>query len=437
MFKEIRDNKVLYIGWVAMILLILVGVATSRLLILSAFLLFGLLCVFGDVKHSFALLFGLLPFAHVFKLAPNTTSLFTICEIMVVLLAVIKANKISKKMGLCLLIFTLFMILADIKDVDALSVVKTIVGIYFIYLCVINLKSRDVVGIAYLLSGSTIATLLLSMVPTYYEYVIPYLSDLDYFQGEFGNVVMRMGGFLGDPNYCSALIIIIVNLLGVLYYHKMIKNEFWVFISCLIPLGFFTYSKSYFLCIVAFAVLNILFVLLPKHTGWAIIALVVVGVLVMLTLEGRFEVINVIFGRFSSSDITTGRSNLNEFYLKYIWENPSVLFFGEGINADRIYSAGNNVHNIYIEGLFKLGVVGFAIYLSSLWICVNAGKRRKMKKRIVNAFPLLFLVLLYSALAGITMYELPLYLSIAFLSLNIDVTDDNTIEKHIRRLDSK
>jgi len=256
-------------------------------------------------------------------------------------------------------------------------------------------------------------------------YIEPYLFDLNFVLDEFGHAseIMRVGGFFGDPNYCSILIIMSLALLCVLYYYKEINLEFWVFLGFLIPLGFSTYSKSYFLCIAMLILFLILFVIFPKHKGWALISVVTVAVIVSMILNGKIEAINVIFNRFEAGDLTTGRADLNDFYLNYLWSNPQVLFFGEGINADRAIGAWNNVHNIYIESLFKLGIVGSLLYLSTLLISAKIKKTNVSKRKFVNFFPLIFLLILYYALAGITMYELPFYLSIAFLAKDFNLLD--------------
>jgi hypothetical protein len=86
MFKAIKENKILYITWMALILLVALSVVLSSYLTLIALAVFVLFCVFRSVNQSCVLLFGLIPFAYIFKLSPGTTSFFTICEILMVLI---------------------------------------------------------------------------------------------------------------------------------------------------------------------------------------------------------------------------------------------------------------------------------------------------------------------------------------------------------------
>jgi O-antigen ligase len=262
---------------------------------------------------------------------------------------------------------------------------------------------------------------------------------LDYLLDETGHAsdTLRMSGFIGDPNYCGMLIVMSIALLCVLYFYKKIKNEFWLFIVFLIPLGFFTYSKSYFLCVSVLVFFLIVTVLIPKHKIWGLISIFAVAIVISMALSGKIEIINTILERFLADDITTGRSDLNNYYLHYIWNNPMTLIFGEGMSADRIVSAGNNVHNFYIDAVFKFGLVGCLIFILTLCSSIGFTIDKKEKRKFVNYIPLIFLVVLYFALAGITRYELPFYVAIVFLSINFnslneDKTKERTLLKEIK-----
>ena len=410
-----------------MTIFILVGVATTGLLSFVALAIFGLFVVFSPINDSCALLFGLLPFANIFKYQAGATSFFTICELLIVLVAIFKCKKVKATFILSIFVFAAYMLVSSISTLNILVVIKVLLGFCLIYLVTYNAKKEDVLNISYLLGVSTIIMLLLSTNDTYFEFVEPYLLDLDYVLDSTGHAsnVMRISGFMGDPNYCGALIVISLALLCVLYYYKELKNEFWVFLAFLIPLGFLTYSKSYFLCISALILFLILFVLFPKHKGWAIVSILVVITVISMAFSGKIEVFNVVFERFLIGDIMSGRSELNDLYLAYIWENSEVLFFGEGIATDRIVGANNNVHNIYIESLFKLGGVGCLIYICTLLASTNSPKNITIKRKIVNFLPLIFFAVLFFALAGITMYELPFYIAIVFLAKDFNLLDDH------------
>lgn len=415
--------------WLLLILLISVGVLTTGLLSLVAFVIFGCFVLFSPANDTYSLLFGLLPFANIFKYQSGATSFFTICELLVVLVAIFKCKKIKTTFIFSILIFASYMLVSNLSNLNILIIVKVLLGFCLIYFITSNVKKEDVVNIAYLISASTIIMLLLSANNSYFAHIKPYLNDLNYVVDSSGHAseIVRLSGFLGDPNYCGVLIIISVALLCVLYYYKKIKTEFWGFLAFLVPLGFLTYSKSYFLCISVLVLFLILFVLFPKHKGWAIVSVLAVIVVISMALSGKIEVFNVVLTRFSTGDIMSGRSELNDLYMTYILKNPSVLFFGEGIATDRISDASNNVHNLYIESLFKLGVLGCLIYVFALFTSMNSPKKSTERRKLVNIFPLMFFVILFYALAGITAYELPFYLSISFLAKDFNLFDENML----------
>lgn len=92
----------------------------------------------------------------------------------------------------------------------------------------------------------------------------------------------------------------------------------------------------------------LLFVLLPKHRGMFIIAMVGVCVFIIQVSRGNVPVVNTLLQQFITQDLTTGRMDLNEEFLSYILGNTKVLFFGAGIAADRIAGVWNNVHNFIL-----------------------------------------------------------------------------------------
>lgn len=426
MFKILKNNAPLYLVWLGIIACILIGAATTNVLYIVALLAFAVFSLFSNTISSCVLLFGLLPVAYVFKLDADSMSLFTVCEMIVFVISLFKGKKIKASFFFGLVFLALYLVLTDINNLDLLAIVKIVVGFYLIYLIGSEANKEDVINIAYILSTTTIITALLAMNNSYFSYIEPYFKNIDYLAASSGNVTrtMRMFGFMGDPNYFSVLVLTCISFLTTLFYYNKIKFEFLIFIGFLIPIGFFTYSKSYFLCVLALILFLIIFVLMPKRKGLAIAAIAIIALIAVMALSGRIEVINLILDRFSERDITTGRTSLNELYWSYIWNNPKTLFFGDGITADRITGAINNVHNVYIESIFKLGMVGSLLYAVVLFLSGSTGRKATKRRKIVNFFPMIFVLVLYFALAGITMFDFPFYISIAFLAKDFNLLED-------------
>lgn len=435
MKKLLKDNAKLYITCLIIICLISLSVVTTKVLALAALAVFAVFTVLFPVNDCCILLFAILPFANIFKYEAGATSFFTVCELLVVVVAAVKQKRMKASFLLSVLLLATYMFATGRDSLNVLEIIKVILGLCLVYFITSSIDQSDVINITYLLSISTVLMLILSMNSTYFVYIKPYLNDINYVVNSSGHTsnIMRISGFFGDPNYCSILIITCVALLSVLYYHKKIKAEFWALLAFLVPLGFLTYSKAYFLCICVYVLFLVVFVLFPEHKGWAVVSVFVIAIVLALAVSGKIEVFNVILARFSTGDVTTGRTALNKLYLNYIWDNPFVLFFGDGIAADRIAGASNNVHNIYIEGIYKLGIVGYLLYLFTLYSSVNLGRNALEKRKLVNYFPLLFLAIIYYSLAGIMMYDYPFYVAIAFLTRDFNLLDENTWDQEIHK----
>ena len=422
MITIIKQNKHIYLSVILILALISVSIVSSSLFTIIALALAVVGITFFRPSEAIVVLFALMPFANIFKLSPESMSLFTVLELFALLVFVFKCPKMKVTAFVSVSVLLVYIFLLSMNNLQILTIIKVIVGFMLIYFATIYIKKDDVRNIAYLLTISIAAMLLLCQHPGYFKYVEKYLSDLNYYVDSSGQVteMLRNSGFLGDPNYCAVLIIVALSLLCVLYYYKHIGVEFWIFSAILIPLGFLTYSKSYFLCIAMLVVLLIVFVLFPKHKGWAIISIISLGVVLSLSFSGKIEVLNMILLRFGeNSDFTTGRGTLNQQYLSYIFENTKVLLLGEGICVDRYVGAHNNVHNIYIELFFKMGIIGSIIYLIILVSVFNKMSAVKSQKRkFVEYMPALFIAVMFGFLAGVLNYATPFYLIIAYVAFN-------------------
>ena len=418
---SLHPNRKLFSIWIISLVCIALGVATTPYLSIISFLLFFAALLFLQTEEIFALLFGLLPFANIFKLSTTSMSLFTICEIGVVIYLLLKKQlKISQ--FFMLMVLTVYLIISSLNNLNCLTIIKVIIGFLLIGFAVSTFTQYGLKQSARTLSLSTIAMLLLSTNQKYLSYAEKYFTDLDYYIDSTGHATdtLRVSGFLGDPNYCAVLIVLVLSLLSVLYYYKAIGMEFWLHVAFLVPLGFLTYSKSYFLCIALFVIMLILFVLFPKHKCWALVSLIGIVVAVWFVINGRIEVINMILARFAQGDLTTGRTALNQVYLQYIYDNTKVLFFGDGISANQFSGASNNVHCLYIEILYKLGIIGTCLYCGTLVAMLSKAKKQ-IERHFVNYLPLVFFMLMFGFLAGVVNYALPFYIIIVSLTFNYTI----------------
>lgn len=78
------------------------------------------------------------------------------------------------------------------------------------------------------------------------------------------------------------------------------------------------------------------------------------------------------------SDLGSGRKELSEANGLFLIENPIVIPFGMGFNNRLITIAGSSAHNMYIQIIKELGIVGFVLYFGWLlqFLFVNLKSNR-------------------------------------------------------------
>ena len=424
------NNRRIVLLWGISIVCILLSVITTGYLSIIPLIIFAATLFIDHQNVSAVLLFALFPFANIFKLTPSSMSLFTICELLFVFKNIVKKG-IDRTFFCTLLVIAAYFVVNSIRNLQALTIVKVLMAFTIVYYYRLSATRESVVAIGRLIAVGTILTLFFALNEQYSAAIIPYMDDLNYLIDTTGHATttLRVSGFLGDPNYCAAMILLVESLLCVLYYYKGIRNDFWVYSAILIPLGFYTYSKSYILCTAAFAVMLVLFVLIPKYKKWAVVAIVGIGVVIYLIASGRIPLIQTVLMRFKSGSLLTGRDELEKVYWEYIFKNIRCLIIGNGITAGPFPGESRIVHNLYIELLYKVGVIGIPVYLAALFQSFGIRKIiiRKSLRKFVEYMPLLFFFVLFLFLAGTTNYALPFYYCIIYYGFNFSLLSSETI----------
>ena len=420
MIKAVKENKFLCLIWLVCSALTVLSVVKST--VFSAFILiiYAIYALVRKPADSFVLLISLAPFASLIKLAPGTTSLFTLCEIIYVLISCIKKRINNMSSALLIAILAVFMAISTINNLDILSIVKVAFSLFVVYYASADIRKKDVTNTALLLALGALIMLICTNVDGFVVKLTPYYEEINYYLTSSGELLFRNSGFFVDPNYFSMFLIIVLTLLSVMYYYKQIGASFWVLVLLIIPMGMFTYSKSYFLAIALLLLACFIFVIIPRHKAMSITVLLVgtVGIFLILAIPEIRDAVSAILERLLSGDITTGRTDINIDYINYIFSDIKVTLFGEGIAVEKFDGAANNVHNIYIEILFKLGFVGGVLYLVTL---ASALKRRtRVKKKVVNCIPVLFVLLMYFFLAGVCDHFLPFYVMISYMAYHYE-----------------
>lgn len=156
-------------------------------------------------------------------------------------------------------------------------------------------------------------------------------------------------------------------------------------------LGFLTLSKAFMLVfalimLYAFVCSIIRF---KKKSIYYIIPMAVMLLVAGIVLRHK---ITDIFGRFTSKEdsfwsvITTGRTDIWKIYLEKIKSTKMTLAFGHGFFTQKGYYIG--AHNIYIELLYRFGIVGI-IMLAGLAVSYYFSSDRKLHFSYKNCIVLL------------------------------------------------
>lgn len=407
--------KQMYAVWAITVLLVLFSVRINTIFSAAAFLLSAFALVYFPSNMAVVFCIGLFPYASLFKLNPESLSLFTICEFLLIGLLLIRKKKINARFASALLVLVAYMLFTSTEQLSVSIIIKSVLTFFLIAFLPPLIGKGEIKNITYMGTMSAAISMYLSSSEWFSPYMEPYYSELNMYVDSSGHLtdVVRASGFFGDPNYCAMFIIITLAAMCVLYYYKIVKQEFWIFFIPPILLGFYTYSKSYFLCVLLLFLFLFVLVLVPRYKGVALLFALSLSIVLVMTVNGEIQMINLVLDRFNSEtgDITTGRGEMNVFYLSYLWENPRALIFGAGIAVDQLSMASNNVHNIYIEMLFKLGLCGSAIYVAALVFAIKSGfgGRSKGKHSIIKYLPVFFLLLMYGFLSGISDYAFPFY----------------------------
>ena len=182
-----------------------------------------------------------------------------------------------------------------------------------------------------------------------------------------------------------------------------------------------------------------------KFDAFAKIALgAVVGVCVLGALAQVFPQITVVFERFqevsasaTDADATHGRS--------YLWERAYELWLsspmiGHGWGTYRYYWEGRidvattTAHNVFLNLLSEVGIVGLFIFLIAalpplvgLWKLMSSQRKLEKKKRVAVTFAFMFQIFFFVyCFTGSPLYDIESYIFYILMSCGIWMAFANT-----------
>lgn len=343
-------------------------------LVLAALLFFVGSMVFNDTQFILPLMLFYLPWATIMKISPGTFSFFSLISIVILARLILKSRRLNNLNALIAgLLLIAMMTLTSIARAEPIPT-------GFIRFCMVLLmltwyvSDRDnypdfkVCSIFYaagMLLSSGIAYLLLAS-PGMQRFIT--ITDYTHIQ------VTRLAGFNPDPNYFAMQVLLAVVCLFILsnrtrsMFKKLLQ---FAAIGCLLFFGFTSVSKMFLLSLVMIGLVWFISMLTTRNDisqKVTVILLAATLVAVVISTQMFSTMIDEYLKRFSEitnvSSLTTGRTDLQAVYIKYILENRDVLLCGVGFTLEYPIGAINNVHNTPIDYIYRLGIIGTLLFIT-------------------------------------------------------------------------
>lgn len=330
-------------------------------------------------QKLYAIVFTL-PFTSIFKINSSLPSIMIVLYMIYII-----ETLVVKKKQICLLDIICITGLAitqtigvSIYNGSIIGIISFILNILFMRLCILNLKENEdtqkyniLVNVSLIFAISMILSITVADIFPQIPYIVlpekqSLLMSID-----------RFSGLNGDPNYYSQLVLVAVSLLvGKINIdnRKIITVLMGIF---LIISGFRSRSKSYALTFILLVVLFYIYfarsVIKEAKTYKNVLGFIIITLIGIASVYIVFfnVVIPLIESRTDSGDLLTGRGDIWQSYIYMIKMNPFILangvgFSNSGNTLSQFLGINKAPHNVYIELLVEVGVVGISFILCIL-----------------------------------------------------------------------
>lgn len=369
--------------------------------VVAGLLFFIGMIAFNDIKLILPLMLFYLPWATIMKLSPGTFSFFSLVSIIILARLVIKSRKLNNLNAMVAgLLLIGMMILTSVARAEAMPTSFIRFGMVLLMLTWYisdkeNYPDFEVCTIFYsagMLLASGMAYLLLAS-PGMQRFI----SVMNY-----ANIkVTRLAGFNQDPNYFAMQVLLAVVCLFILSNHTrstLKKVIQFSAIGCLLFFGLTSVSKMFLISLVMIGLVWFIGMLTSRNDvsqKVTVILLCAALATVIVSTQLFSDMIDEYLKRFAEitnvSSLTTGRSDLQAFYINYILNNIDVLLCGVGFILKYPAGVPNNVHNTPIDFIYRLGIIGTALFVT--WY-INIFKQASLKIKMLFEKKLQFLIVL-------------------------------------------
>ena len=415
-------------GALSVVSIIVLG-THSAIFALAALGIAAMQIVFGDEDFSWKLIFILFSFANIFKLAPNSTSLFTYLILLFDVMLFIK-HRTLPSLWIFFAIYTVAVpfIAMESSCFKLIRWVKLLCSLLMMfYFFEREKKGNEDELFLYFVVGVILASLTYHLDSGFFR-VSRYTFDIGVFYDGMSDAerdLVRFAGLYSDPNYYSVNVIISMCLTVILFHREKIKLP--VFALLMAVLLYFikeTYSKSALLMSAVPLMMFLYSNHLKRRRTLQMASIVMFSVaLIYLIVTGGGEMFSTVFGRLSAdkgdlNSLTTGRFNVWVYNMEYFMEHPWQFLFGKGINATLINNKAH--HNVYLEIIWYVGLIGFIMIFAMLKQVLQTVPRRR-ERNLMNYSVLFCAVAMYFFLSALFYFDPPYHLMIAFTVMNLNL----------------
>lgn len=373
-----------------------------------------LVSIFSKMDTTYYHLFFLLPFSVIFKLSPDSTSLFAYLIIATGAILLLRKRYVHGVVLALLLIFIAYAMLGMGNNYT--TVAKMAFGLVLLYVFVSSVSPDHFKNHIVSFGLGTLGSSLIGTMKVSWDRLMVYFSDIDYIYIN-GERSFRFTGLNYDPNYYAMGVIIAIFLCLRLYFNKDGNRLFIAAITIpTILFGFLSYSKMYLLSILILFAFFVLYRM--KSIEQSLLTIMDVSIIVMVFAfwADSSGYITTISERLTGDDISTGRFVIWGSYLDYIWNSPATLFLGDGLGAP--YDLPMGPHNAYIELIFFLGIFGGALFILTV-IYIMDSTRHVERRVFINRVLIILFLIMIGTLGIVTVNDLMFYCMLLWISMNM------------------
>lgn len=419
------SNKLIYCLCFAILGVLIAG----HVLNFSAIILFSLVIICAailicDTYTSTCILFFFFPFSYI--LAYNQYNICVFLAVAYILKSALKGKLFKHYFYTIFLMVYCFVFSDPSVDIKLGTLISPILLALVIFVCEETKGQNYSFFFNFFINAFIIATFI-----GFFKDEIPSISKLFevnalYIEGvEESMDINRFCGLSYDPNFFTVIDCLLISI--ILFCNSKLMLKDILKLLFLIVVGFFTFSKSYFVILVFIGAVYIL--KNSKHITRNTALIVVLFVTIVIT-QSVFEVdfISLITNRFTTaedaSDLTTGRLDLWYEYLLYIFRQPLVLLFGDGFNALGLSKA---VHNTFFEFLFRFGLIGSMLWGIYFIMCYCVIKNRNLVHKNNSLIPILVACLGFMFLSAFHFQQLWCCISLALFAIYKPVEEETYV----------